>query len=56
MGLKEQEREQKGMEGLGKRGGKAEVNLFMFGPGWQAGRSEGTYLASYYKSTRSVKG
>ena len=30
------------------RGGKAEVNLFMFGPGWQAGRSEGTYLASYY--------
>ena len=38
------------------RGGKAEVNLFMFGPGWQAGRSEGTYLASYYKSTRSVKG
>ena len=40
----------------GGRGGKAEVNLFMFGPGWQAGRSEGTYLASYYKSTRSVKG
>ena len=50
---------ERGQEELGdkwERGGKAEVNPFMFWPGWQAGRSEGTYLASYYKSTRSVKG
>ena len=41
------------MEGLGKRGGKAEVNLFMFG---QAGQREPIWLHTMYKSTRSVKG
>ena len=40
----------------GGRGGKAEVNLFMFGPGRQAGQREPIWLHTMYKSTRSVKG
>ena len=52
MGL---EGERGGKEGK-ERGGKSEVNLFMFGPGRQAGQREPIWLHTMYKSTRSVKG